>query len=112
MKFTLYVIIFLHIRYPFFVILKEIKPEKFEPEYAVPEDKPSKCAADQKTHYTGVYADIHVEENDHPLPRVSDDKKVIYSQPLFEKMDHPPNNDLSKPTRQVEVYILSTCIIQ
>ena len=84
----------------FFVILKARKPEKFEPEYAVPEDKPSKCAADQKTHCTGVYADVHVEESDHPLPRVSDDKKVTYSQPLFEKMDHPPNNHLSGPTRQ------------
>ena len=68
MKFTLYVIILLHV--PIFIIIyKAIKPEKFEPEYAVPEDKPSNCAADQKAHYTGVYASIQVEENDHPLPR-------------------------------------------
>ena len=32
----------------------------FEPEYAVPEDTPNKCAAGLKTHYTGVYADTHV----------------------------------------------------
>ena len=88
--------------YPFFVILKATKPEKFEPEYAVPEDKPSKCAADQKTHYTGVYADIRVEESDHPLPRVPDDETVTFSQPLFEKMNPPPNNNLSDPTRQDE----------
>ena len=50
MKFTVYVIIFLLVPI-FFVILKvKKKPEKFEPEYAVPEDKPNKCAADQKTH--------------------------------------------------------------
>ena len=102
MKFTLYhVIIVLHV--PISNIFKAIKPVKFnEPEYAVPEDKPNKCAADQKTSDTGVYADIHVEENDNPLPRVSDDKKVTYSQPLFEKMDRPPNDHLSKPTRQDE----------
>ena len=43
----------------------------------------------------------------HPLPSVSDDKKMTYSQPLFEKMDCPPNNDLLKdnisdPTRHDE----------
>ena len=84
----------------FFVTFKAIKPEKLEPEYAVPEDKPSKCVADQKTSDTGVYADIHVEGSDHPLPRVSDDKTVTYSQPLFEKMDCPPDIDFSDPTRQ------------
>ena len=88
--------------YLFFFILKAIKPEKFEPEYAVPEDKPNKCAADQKTSDTGVYADIHVEESDNSLPRVSDDKTVTYFQPLFEKMDCFPDIDFSKPTRQDE----------
>ena len=122
MKFTLYVIILLHI--PIFFILKANKPEKFEPEYAVPEDKPSKFAADLKIQHTGVYADIHVEKGYNPLPRVSDDEKVTYSQPLFEKMDHPPNNHLSGPTRQddtkldeqdfneqdVEVFFQKTCV--
>ena len=88
--------------YLFFFIFKAKKPEKFELEYTVPEDKPSKCAADQKAHYTGVYTDIHVEENDHPLPRVSDDKTVTYFQPLFEKMDRSPDIDFSKPTRHNE----------
>ena len=64
-----------------------------------PEDKPNKCAADQKTSDTGVYADISVEENDRPLPRVSDNKEVAYSQPLFEKMDRPPEFDFSDSTR-------------
>ena len=101
MKFTLYVIILLHV--PIFYYFEGKKPEKFEPEYAVPEDKPNKCAAaDQKTHYTGVYADIHVEESDHPLPHVSDDKTVTYSQPLFEKMDRPPDIDFLDPTRHDE----------
>ena len=118
MKFTLYVFIL------FFIIFKAIKPEKFEPEYAVPEDKSSKCVADRKTSDTGVYADTQVEESDHPLPRVSDDKKVTYSQPLFEKMDRPPDNDFSDPTRQdetkldeqdfneqdVEVHFHKTCV--
>ena len=86
--------------YLFFVIFKAIKPEKFELEYAVP----YKCAADQKTSDTGVYAGIKVEESDHPLPHVSDDEKVsqTYSQPLFEKMDRSPDIDFSEPTRQDE----------
>ena len=79
--------------------MKAKKPEKFDSEYAIPEDEPNKCVADQKTSDTGVYADIHVEERDNPLPRVSDDEKVTYSQPLFEKMDCPPSNDFSEPTR-------------
>ena len=109
--------------YPVF-ILKAKNPEKFEPEYAIPEDKPSKFAADLKIQHTGVYADIHVEKGYNPLPRVSDDEKVTYSQPLFEKMDHPLNNHLSKPTRQdetkldeqdfneqdVEVFFQKTCV--
>ena len=72
------------------------------PEYSVSMDKPNECAADQKTSDTGVYyADIHVEESDRPLPRVSDDKKVIYSKPLFEKMDYPPDS-LLEPAKQNE----------
>ena len=78
------------------------KPEKFEPEYAVPEDKPNKCAADQKAHYTGVYADIQVKENGNPLLRVSDDKTVTFSQPLFEKMDRSPDIVFSDLTRHDE----------
>ena len=80
--------------------------------------------ADQKTHYTGEYADIQVEQSDHPLPRVSNDKKVTYSQPLFEKMDRPPDIDFSDPTRldgtkldeqdfdeeDVEVLFHKTCV--
>ena len=94
--------IYLFCKCAYFFIIKAIKPERFEPEYADPEDTPSKSAADQKTSDTGVYADIQVEESDHPLPRVSDGKKMTYSQPLFEKMDHPPNNHLSGPTGQDE----------
>ena len=49
--------------YLFFIIFKaKKKPEMFEPEYAVPEDKPNKCAAVLKTSDTGVYASIQVEE--------------------------------------------------
>ena len=55
-----------------------------------------------RINQTGVYTDIHVGKDDHPLPHVSDDKKVTYSQPLFEKMDRSPNNHLSDPTRQEE----------
>ena len=33
------------------------------------------------------------------MPCVSDDKTVTYSQPLFEKMDRPPDIDFSNPTR-------------
>ena len=86
----------------FLLFWRQKKPEKFEPEYAVPEDKPNKCAADQKAHYTGVYADIQVEENGNPLLRVSDDKTVTFSQPLFEKMDRSPNIVFSDLTRHDE----------
>ena len=48
-----------------------------------------------KIDHTGVYADIHLGKDDNPLPRVSDDKKVTYSQPLFEKIDRPPDIDFS-----------------
>ena len=54
--------------------MKAKNPEKFEPEYAVPEDKPNKFAAYLKIQHTGVYADIHVEKGYNPLPRVSDDE--------------------------------------
>ena len=98
MKFTVYVIIFLPV--PIFCYFEgKKKTEKFEPEYAVPEDKPNKCAADQKTSDTGVYADIQVEENDNPLLHVSDDKTVTFSQPLLEKTDRSPDIDFSDPTR-------------
>ena len=53
-----------------------------------------------RINHTGVYADIHVGKDDNPSPSVSDDKKVTYSQPLFEIMDHPPDIDFSYPTRQ------------
>ena len=57
----MYVIINLHV--PIFLLfLRQKNPEKFEPVYAVPEDKPKKCATDQKTSDTGVYASIQVEE--------------------------------------------------
>ena len=52
-----------------------------------------------RINHTGVYADIHVGKDDNPLPCVSDDKKVTYSQLLFEKMDCSPD-DFSDPTRQ------------
>ena len=38
----------------------------------------------------------------HPFPSVSDDKKMTYSQPLFEKMNCPPNNDLLKIIFQIQ----------
>ena len=97
----MYVIILFHVHVLIF-FLKAKKPEKIDPEYAIPEDKPSKCAADQKTSDTGVYVDIQVEESDHPLPCVSDDNKVTYSKPLFEKVVCLPSNDLSKPTSKNE----------
>ena len=52
-----------------------------------------------RINHTGIYADIHVGKDDNPLPSVSDDKKVTYSHPLFEKMDRPPDIDFSDPTR-------------
>ena len=55
-----------------------------------------------RINHIGVYADTHVGKDDNPLPHVSDDKKVTYSQPLFEKMDRPPDIDFSDPTRQDE----------
>ena len=55
-----------------------------------------------RINHTGVYADIHVGKDDNPLPHVSDDEKVTYSQPLFKKMDCPPDIDFSKPTRHDE----------
>ena len=93
---------FLYFFYDVYFLLFKLFIGQIDPEHAIPEDKPSKCAADQKTSDTGVYVDIHVEESDNPLPRVSDDKTVTYSQPRFEKMDRPLNDDLSDPTRHDE----------
>ena len=46
---------FFYIIYAYFLLfLRQKKPEKFEPEYTVPEDKPKKCVADQKTSDTGI----------------------------------------------------------